>query len=481
MSQPELNHRLSTIDSTFLYLEKPESPLHIGGTSIFDGQISFDDVTKHIGERLHLVPRYLQKVVPDPFNLGHPTWESADDFDISKHIFHIKNKKKISQTELMSCAGKVLTGVMNRAKPLWEIHIVNNIEGNRSAMITKIHHCMVDGISGVDLMKILFDISPKSAPPPPKPEPKVDAKPKDAAQNLLESLLGSVQEGMNRFVELQQGILQLTQTFAQNPEMLGAIPHLADNLPAITTPAPVLPFNKQCGGERILAWTEFSFAEARAIRGNLKGSVNDVVLTILVMAISRYSELHGVATKQNLVRFMMPVSLRQKEQRGALGNLISILPVEIPLDIKNPRDLFKVVNQKTGMMKATQMASGLGMMGALYGMMPAPVQSAIGAILNAPFPVFNTVATNVPGPQVPLYMNGKRMIAQYPFVPIGYNLGMGTAIFSYDGKLFFGIGADTLAMADVEKFREILDECYIELREIAGVEAIESQVMSAKN
>jgi diacylglycerol O-acyltransferase / wax synthase len=480
MSQPELNHRLSTLDSVFLYLEKPESPLHIGGTSIFDGQISYAEVVKHIEDRLHLVPRYLQKIVPDPFNLGHPTWETSENFDISNHIFHIKNENEITQNELMSLAGKVLTGVMNRTKPLWEIQIVNNIKGNRSAMITKIHHCMVDGISGVDLMKILFDISPKPAPPPPKPAPKEKALPKDASQVFLESLLGSMQEGMNRFVEMQQGILQLTQTFAQNPQMIGAVPLVAENLPSITTPAPVLPFNKPCGGERKLAWTEFSFAEARAIRGNLNGSVNDVVLTILVMAISRYSELHGVEIKENFVRFMVPVSLRQKEQRGALGNLISILPVEIPLDIKNPLKLFKKVNHKTGLMKATQMASGLGMLGAAFGMMPAPVQSAIGAIINAPFPVFNTVATNVPGPQVPMYMNGKRMIAQYPFVPIGYNLGMGTAIFSYDGKLFFGIGSDAKAMDDVEKFREILDECFMELRELAGVEPIEPQVMSAK-
>ena len=476
----ELNHRLSSLDSTFLYLEKPESALHIGGTSIFEGQISHSEVIKHIDARLHLIPRYLQKIVPDPFNLGHPTWENDRDFDITKHIFHIKNKKAVTQNELMAVAGKVLSGVMDRNKPLWELHIIENVEGGRSALISKIHHCMVDGISGVDLMKVLFDITPKPRNPPQKPEPEPEPEPKNSTQIFIDSLLGSMQEGMNRFMELQQGILQLTQTVAQNPEMLGAIPHIAGNLPAITTPAPVLPFNKPCGGERILAWTEFSFAEARAIRGNLKGSVNDVVLTILVMAISRYSELHGVETKDNLVRFMMPVSLRQKEQRGALGNLISILPVEIPLDIKNPIKLFAAVNQKTGLMKATQMASGLGMFGALYGMMPAPVQSAIGAIINAPFPVFNTVATNVPGPQVPIYMVGKRMIAQYPFVPIGYNLGMGTAIFSYDQKLFFGIGADTLAMADVEKFREILDECFMELRELAGVEPIEPQVMSAK-
>lgn len=475
----ELNRRLTTLDSVFLYLEKPESPLHIGGTSIFDGQISYDEVAKHIEDRLHLVPRYLQKVVPDPFNLGHPTWEDEENFDIKLHIFKIEQDKPLTQNELMAHAGRVLTGVMDRTKPLWEIHIVEKVEGGRSAMITKIHHCMVDGISGVDLMKILFDISPKPSPPPPKPEAKAQTK-KDATQVFFDSLLGSMQEGMNRFIELQQGILQLTQTFAQNPQMIGAVPLMADNFPAATTPAPFLPFNKNCGGVRQLAWTEYSFAEARAIRGNLQGSVNDVVLTILVMAISRYSQMHGVETKKNFVRFMMPVSLRQKEQRGALGNLISLMPVEILLDIKDPIKLFKHVNKKTGLIKATQMPAGIGMVGAMYGMLPAPVQSAIGAILNSPFPVFNTVATNVPGPQVPLYMTGKRMIAQYPFVPIGYNLGMGTAIFSYDQKLFFGIGADTAAMADVEKFREILDECYNELREAAGVEAMENQVMSAK-
>lgn len=476
----KLNRRLTTLDSVFLYLEKPESPLHIGGTSIFDGQISYEEVVKHIDDRLHLVPRYLQKVVPDPFNLGHPTWETVTDFDIKKHISHHKNKKKITQNELMTLAGNFLTGMMDRTKPLWEIQIVNNIEGNRSAMISKIHHCMVDGISGVDLMKILFDISPKSTPPPPKPEPKAEETPKDATQVFIDSLLGSVQEGMNRFMELQTGLLQLTQTFTQNPQMIGTIPLMAENFPAATTPAPVLPFNKQCGGERRLAWAEFSFAEARAIRGNLNGSVNDVVLTILSRAVARYTEMHGEETKGKVMRFMVPVSLRQKEQRGALGNLISVLPVEIPLDIKNPVKLFKYVNQKTALMKATQMAAGLGMMGAVYGMLPAPAQAALGAIANLPFPVFNTVATNVPGPQVPMYMVGKRMIAQFPFVPIGYNLGMGTAIFSYDQKLFFGIGSDTQAMADVEKFKEILDECYAELREAAGVEPIEAQAMSAK-
>jgi len=478
MSQPELNRRLSTLDAAFLYLEKKEAPLHIGGTSVFDGEISFDEFVNHVSERLHVFPRYTQKVVPDPFNLSHPTWEFVEDFDIKNHIFKVETKGTIRQKDLIELSGKLLSGVMDRNKPLWELYIVNGLEGGRSAMISKIHHCMVDGISGVDLMKVLFDITPKVAPPPPKPEAK-PAEPKpDATRIFLDSLLGSMQEGMNRFMELQAGLLQLTQTFT-NPQMIAALPHISGVLPAVSTPPPLLPFNRQCSGERRLAWSEFSFAEARAIRGVLNGSVNDVVLTVLSGAVSNYVGSHGQAAEGRSVRFMVPVSLRQKEQRGALGNLISILPVEIPLDIKDPLARFKYVNQKTSVMKAARLAEGLGMLGALVGVLPAPVQAAVGSIANLPVPPFNMVATNVPGPQVPLYLLGKKMIAQYPYVPIGYAIGMGCAIFSYDQKLTFGLSSDAQAMPDVEKFKEFLDEAFEELRTKAGVERIETQVMGA--
>lgn len=478
MTVPELNRRLSTLDATFLYLEKKEAPLHIGGTSVFEGGISYEGVVEHIAARLHLVPRYLQKVVPDPFNLGHPTWEFDENFDIKNHIFEIKQDKPVTREDLINIAGKVLSGVMDRNKPLWELHVVNNLEGGRSALITKIHHCMVDGISGVDLMKILFDISPKTQPPPPKPETKPEQPKPDATRIFLDSLLGSIQEGMSRFMELQAGLLQLTQTFT-NPQMIAALPHISGVLPAVSTPPPLLPFNRTCSGERKLAWSEFSFAEARAIRGVLNGSVNDVVLTVLSRAVSRYVEGHGQSIKDRSVRFMVPVSLRQKEQRGALGNLISILPVEIPLDIKDILQRFKYVNQKTSVMKAARLAEGLGIVGALYGMIPAPVQAAVGAIATLPVPPFNMVATNVPGPQIPMYMLGKKMIAQYPFVPIGYAIGMGCAIFSYDQKLYFGLSSDAQAMPDVEKFKELLDEAFEELKIKSGVEKIEPQVVGA--
>ncbi|MCY7374641.1 MAG: wax ester/triacylglycerol synthase family O-acyltransferase [Pyrinomonadaceae bacterium] len=477
MKQPELNRRLSSLDAAFLYLEKKECPLHIGSTSVFEGKITRRDLIKQIGERLHLVPRYLQKVVPDPFLIGHPTWETDDDFNIENHIFKVKQKKALSETDVIKLAGETLTTVMDRTKPLWEFYVVENYEGNRSAMIAKIHHCMVDGISGVDLIKILFDITPEIQPPPPKPETVKEEKPnREPLQQLFDSLIGGIQEGINRLTDMQMGLLHLGSTLA-NPQTVEALPHISGVLPAVLTPAPMLPFNGKCSGERRLAWSEFSFKEARAIRTTLGGSVNDVVLTLLSEAVARYCKFHEFPTKDKIVRFMVPVSLRQKEQQGALGNLISILPVEIPLDINDLPHRFKYVNQKTAVMKSAHLAEGLLTIASLFAILPAPVQSGIGAVADLPFPPFNMVATNVPGPQVPLYLAGRKMLAQYPYVPIGYGLGLGCAILSYNQTLYFGLSSDAQAMGDVEKFKEILDEVFADLKIV--VEKLANQTASA--
>ena len=476
MSEPKLNRRLSSLDSAFLYLERKECPMHIGSTSIFEGKLTHRDLVKHIDARLHLIPRYLQKVVPDPFNLAHPTWETVEDFDIKKHIFKVKQKKTLNQKDLVKIAGELLTEVMDRRKPLWELYVVENIEGGRSAMIAKVHHCMVDGISGVDLMKILFDISPEATPPP-KPKVTKEEKPKkDVAQMFFDSLFGAMQETSARLMEMQGGLLYMASNLT-NPQNFEALPNLSQVLPAVTTPPPILPFNGKCSGTRRLAWSEFSFAEARIIRNVLGGTVNDVVLTLLSESVARYVKFHNQSTADKIVRFMVPVSLRQKEQRGALGNIISILPVEIPLDIKDLPTRFQYVHQKTDLMKSAKLAEGLLTIGALYTMMPAPLQSLVGALAELPFPPFNMVATNVPGPQVPIYLAGKKMLVQYPYVPIGYGLGLGCAILSYNQTLHFGLSSDAQAMGDVEKFKEILDEVFEDLK--ATVETMESQTASA--
>ena len=306
--------------------------MHIGSTSVFEGKLTHRDLVKHIEDRLHLLPRYVQKVVPDPFNLAHPTWETCEDFDINNHIFKVSQKKPLSELELVKVAGEIMTGVMDRRKPLWEIYVVERVEGNRSAMISKVHHCMVDGISGVDLIKIIFDITPDSAAPP-KPEIIKEAHPpKDIAQMFFDSVFGAMKETSERLMEMQGGLLYMASSLT-NPQNFEAVGHLSQVLPAVSTPPPMLPFNGPCSGERRLAWSEFSFSEARTVRNVLGGTVNDVVLTVLSESVARYVRFHGQTTKDKVVRYMVPVSLRQKEQRGALGNIISILPIEIPLDL----------------------------------------------------------------------------------------------------------------------------------------------------
>ncbi len=466
MASPNLNRRLSSLDATFLYLEKKECPMHIGSTSIFDGKVTLKALTKHISERLHLIPRYTQKIVPDPFNIAHPTWEEDEEFDIGNHIFEVTSKKNLSLEDLVGIAGEKLTDVMDRSKPLWELFLVPKLAGGQSALISKIHHSMVDGISGVDLIKILFDISPDPESPPPKPEKQPPPPKLDPARQLLDSLLGSVEEGMNRFVEMQAGMLYLASTLF-DPKSAEKIPHFAGVLPAISAPPPILPFNKPCSGVKRLAWSEFDFADARKVKNILGGTVNDVVLTILSEAVSRYVKMHGHKTKDKVVRFMVPVSLRQKDKRGSLGNLISILPVEIPLKSSGFHERFKFVNAKTAVMKETRLAESFLTFGAMYSMLPAPLQSALGQIADVPVPPFNMVATNVPGPQIPLYLVGKKLVKQYPYVPIGYGLGLGCAIFSYNQVLYFGFSSDAQAMPDVEVFKEIVDQVFVELIETA--------------
>lgn len=483
MSQPTLNHRLTAIDASFLYFEKKEATMHIGSVSLFDGEIPFDNFVAMINSKMHLLPRYQQVVVPDPFGIGHPTWEFDQNFDIRQHIFKVQIDAPGGEAELIELAGRILTPMMDRRKPLWDIYLVYGLEGKRTAMVARVHHCMVDGVSGVDLLKIVLDISPEvpkifSAPdrPPQPPRP-------DATRRFFDTLLGNMQEGMNRLMEFQNGLLNLTQALTKE-ETRQSMRKTSATIPQLATPVSLLPFNRPCSGDRKLVWSTFSFAEARAIRAALGGTVNDVVLTALSGAVSRYVELHGQKTAGRQLRIMVPVSLRQQDQRGALGNLVSMLPVEIPLDMANPVERFKFINRRTAAMKSGRVAEGLNLFSALMGILPAPVHAFAGALATAAMPAFNPafnmVSTNVPGPQVPLYAMGKRMVAYYPYVPVGYAIGCGCAIMSYDQNLYFGLTSDTQAMPDVEKLKEALDQSFIELRAAAGVEEIKPKVMKAR-
>src|SRR5215467_3738706 len=230
MSQPNLNRRLTSMDASFLYFEKKEAPMHIGSVSIFEGEIPFDEFVSMVNSKMHLLPRYQQIVTPDPFGIGHPTWEFDDYFDIKRHIFKLQINAPGGEAELVELSGQVFTPMMDRRKPLWDIHLVYGLEGKRTAMIARVHHCMVDGVSGVDLLKVVLDFSPNPQPvepdfrpPPPRP---------DATRRFFDSLLGGMQEGMNRWMDFQNGLLNLTQALT-NEQTRGAAGQLTGVLPSL--------------------------------------------------------------------------------------------------------------------------------------------------------------------------------------------------------------------------------------------------------
>jgi len=471
MTQPQLNQRLTSMDASFLYFERKEAPLHIGGIHVFEGELPYEVFVEHIQARMHLLPRYQQKIIPAPFGVGHPTWERDPDFEVRKHILKATVDAPGDLDQLRRLTGRLQSSMLSRDKPLWEMYVVSGMSGNRSALITKVHHAMVDGVSGVDLLKIVLDMSPNPAPPPP-PEKAVSHPRTDMTTNFIEGLLGSAEESMKSWNDFQKGLLNLTQTLLKEPsrpfsQSLGSL------FPAMAAPVSLLPFNRANSGEQHLGWNEFSFAEARAIRAAIGGTVNDVMLTVLSGAMARYVELHGQKTSGRNLRVMVPVSMRQVEQRGALGNLVSVLPIEIPLDLPDPLERYSHLTKKTGTLKGARVAEGINVLTALMGTVPASMQALMGSLASTPVPPFNTVCTNVPGPQIPLYALGRKMIASYPYVPVGFMLGVSCAIFSYNQMLYFGVTADVNAMPDVDKFQELLNEAFVELREAAGVAPIQ--------
>jgi WS/DGAT/MGAT family acyltransferase len=467
---------MTSDDAAFLYLERKEMPLHIGSVSVFESALPFERFVEQIDSKLHLIPRYRQRVVPAPFNIGHPSWEDDPTFDIRNHIFQLTLDKPGDEAALQSLAGRLFSGMMDRNKPLWEIFIIDGLAGGRSAMLAKIHHCMVDGVSGVALMSILLDTARDMAPPSEKPAFAPPPLP-DPAQLYFRALAQTFQQSMERMLTLQENYLGFLKNMA-SAEVTKVVSDVAPLLAELARPADRLPFNRPCSGERRITWSEFSFPEARAIRGALGGTVNDVALTVLTGAVSRYVKMRGERVARRFCRFMVPVNVRREEQRADLGNQVSALLVNVPLDIDDPAERIKVVNKRTEALKNARLADILHLMSNAGGLAPAPMQALVMALpfVQLPAPVFNMVSTNVPGPQIPLYATGQQMLNYYPHVPVGNDMGMGCAIQSYNQKITFGITSDYAAAPDAHHMQEFLFESFAELRKAAGLPEAQHRV-----
>ncbi|HXZ13479.1 MAG TPA: wax ester/triacylglycerol synthase family O-acyltransferase [Candidatus Sulfotelmatobacter sp.] len=457
--------RLSWGDTVFLHLEREGMPLNVASVCVFEGKLSFKDCVQFVESKLHAIPRYLKRVVPEPLGLGLPSWEYDPEFDLRRHLRQITLKHG-TETELKGVAAKLFSQVMDRRHPLWEITLAHGLKGDRTGLIIRMHHCLSDGIAGVGLMNVLFDANP-NAPRLPKKKLRfrVPSAPRDPLNTLASGLLDSYSELVTRMLSAWADVLNIAERVAADGSKVTA-EEVSQLLPEITSTTERLRFNVIYRGPQKFAWARIPLSEIKAIRKTCGASVNDVLLTLVTSTIRRYSELHGDRVKGRLLRMMVPVNLRGNSSPNELGNRISIVPVTVPLDIRNPRKLLATVHRTTEFLKQAHTAELVSLAGGLIGILPSALQAFAGPIMSQlPITPFNMVCTNVPGPQYPLYLLGHKMLRWYPYVPVGGEMAVNCAILSYDGTVYFGFSGDTHAAPDLRRLEQFLKASYLELRD----------------
>ncbi len=470
MQNDQQGDRLSWGDTVFLHLERENMPLNVACVCVFEGKLPFEDCVQFVESKLPLIPRYLKRVVPPPLNLGLPSWEYDPTFDINRHVREVTLKHG-SEAELKTLAGKIFSKVMDRQHPLWDLTWVHGLKGNRSALIFRLHHCLADGIAGVELMNVLMDASPV-APRLPKRKLRLRVPPpKDVVTSIASGFVESYSEFLKRILGGIGDVSSMAERFAASGGNL-ATDEFKQLLPELSASTERLRFNVLYRGPQKFAWAEIPLAEVKAIKQTCGTSVNDVILALVTATIRRYVEGHGDPVKAHLLRLMVPVNLRGNDSPGDLGNRISLVPVTIPLDIRNPLKLLAAVHRRTEFLKRAHAAELVSLAGGLLGMLPTTVQAVGGQILSqVPFTPFNMVCTNVPGPQYPLYLLGHKMVACYPYVPVGGEMALNCAILTYDGTAYFGFSGDVHAAPDLRLLEALLKLSFTELRDAAAAGA----------
>ncbi|MGB7435284.1 MAG: wax ester/triacylglycerol synthase family O-acyltransferase [Candidatus Acidiferrum sp.] len=460
--------RLSWGDTVFLHLEREGMPLNVACVCVFDGDIAFEDCVQFIESKLPLIPRYLKRLVAPPLNIGLPSWEYDSAFEIRNHVREVTLKRG-NDTELKALAGKILSTVMDRQHPLWDLTFVHGLKGNRTGLILRLHHCLADGIAGVEIMNVLMDASPL-VPRLPKRRLRLRVPPpRDFFSSVATGCVDSYSEVIKRILNALADVSSMSEHFAVNTANL-ATDEFIRLLPELIAPTERLRFNVLYRGPQKFAYTEIPLAQVKAIKQTCGTSVNDVILALVTATVRRYVELHGDNVKGRLFRMMIPVSLRGNESPGELGNRISLVPVTIPLDIRKPRKLLAAVHQRTEFLKRAHAAELVSLAGGLIGLLPNSAQAVGGQILNRlQFTPFNMVCTNVPGPQYPLYLLGYKMLHCYPYVPVGGEMALNCAILTYNGTAYFGFSGEVHAAPDLRRMETLLQLSFKELRDAAGV------------
>ena len=454
--------RMSAQDASFLHIETEAAPMHVGGVSIFEGPPpAFEEFLAVVGAKLSLVPRYRQVVRHVPLELANPVWVDDPHFNLRYHVRRTALPAPGGDSELKALVGRVMSQNLDRAKPLWEVWLVEGLDEGRWGLLSKVHHCMVDGVASTDLMAVMFDAK-RDAEPPPADSWKPEPPPSDVrlfAQAAIERAVNPVAAARG-FAEALQAPRQLAGLLAATGSGVIRSAGLAKQLPGSSLNGPL-------GPHRHWAWARGRLSDVQTVRKALGGTVNDVVLASITggfrdLLISRGEETDRV------LRTLVPVSVRRPGERGSYNNRVSAMFAELPVGVEDPvARLHSLTEQMAGLKESKQAVAG-EVLTSLSGFAP-PMLLALGTRLASRLPQrsLNTGTTNVPGPQFELYSAGRRLLESFPYIPLFAQVRVAVAIFSYNGALSFGISGDYDTAPDIQVLADGIERGLAELVAIA--------------
>jgi diacylglycerol O-acyltransferase / wax synthase len=469
--------RLTAVDSSFLHQEDANSHMHIGAVTIFEGPPPpFTEVLEHIRSRLDFVPRYRQRLAYPPFDSGRPLWIDDPTFNIEYHVRHSALPSPGTEHQLYRLAARIFSQQLDRSKPLWECWFIEGLEENRFALIFKTHHALVDGVSGVDLATVLFDLAPTPPPPPQESSAPWTAHPEPTSAELLAS-------GVAGLAKTVLDVAGKALTAATSPATaIDALKDAAEGIGEIVwaglNPAPDTPLNVEIGPHRRYAIVRNRLEDFRYVKGVLGGTVNDVVLAVVAGSLGRWLRSRGVRTEGLELRALVPVSIRDQDQRHHLGNQIVLMRGPLPVYIKDPVARLRFVKEAMDGLKESKQAVGAKVLADVQQLAP-PTILAQASRIQFSTRLFNLIVTNVPGPQFPLYVLGRELLDLFPIAFLPKNHGLAIAIMSYNGAIDFGLLGDYDALPDIDVIADGIEDGLAQLKRAA--QAKEARVAGARN
>ena len=445
--------RLTAVDASFLHQEGPHSHMHIGGLTVIEGPPpDMEDVLEQIRRRLHLVPRYRHKLAFTALDSGRPVWVDDPDFNLEYHVRHTALPAPGRWEQLRNLTARIFSQGLDRSKPLWEMWLIEGLTDGRFAMISKSHHALVDGIAGVDLATVLFDVSPN--PPPIRHSGRAWQPHKEpgTAELLAAGLRGAVRAGL----EVAEGAID---ALAHPEHALARAREVAEGIGEIVwaglNPAPETPLNVPIGPHRRFAAVASSLDDFKVVKNAFGGTVNDVVLAVVAGALRSFLISRGRHTEGVELRALVPVSVRAEDEHNVGGNRIVVMRGPLPVYIADPVERLHFVSQAMDGLKESKQALGAEVISGVQNFAP-PTILAQASRLNFSTRLFNLIVTNVPGPQFPLYVLGREMLEVYPVAFLPESHALAIAIMSYNGQMNFGLLADFDALPELDAIGETI-------------------------